>query len=173
MEPIKPYEVSQLRLSAKEIALNQTRGWYRVVAKFFDLFLLVLFFIYVTLPSLKHCLGPIIDNNYLLFYGSGYLLFVLALVKYETLLIYFTGTTIGKRLFKISVTEKSGKPIGFYQSLQRAYHSLADGLTFFIPPFIILSIFGSFSNIKYQSETRYDFHLETRVNVKRGLLYDF
>jgi len=84
------------------------------------------------------------------------LVMVLAMIMVETCLLTFTGTTIGKWLFNISLSTPAGQKLSFHTALYRTFLLWLRGLGFGIPFVSVVTMAVGLRNLTLNGESSWD-----------------
>jgi len=71
-------------------------------------------------------------------------------------IIGFTGSSIGKWIFGIRVTDKNLRPIGVVRGITRDFSVISRGMAFGMPLISLFFIYGSYKDLKAQGNTFWD-----------------
>jgi len=71
-------------------------------------------------------------------------------------IIGFTGSSIGKWIFGIRVTDKNLRPIGVVRGITRDFSVISRGMAFGIPLISLFFLYGSYKDLKAQGNTFWD-----------------
>ncbi len=102
------------------------------------------------------------DSRYL----NSMATFLLAIFP-NALLIGFTGSSLGKLVFGIRVTELDGNALGFRKALRREFLVWVRGLGFAIPIVVLFTVLSAFSRLKNTKKTSWDEELQIRIGHRR------
>jgi uncharacterized RDD family membrane protein YckC len=107
----------------------------RIGAAFLDtLIMVVLFFVMVTFFGTKTGSATNHTNTYqVALVGFPFLLYLMLILAYFTVLEWRFGMTVGKRLLGIRVVDYSGKKISFRQAFTRNILRILDGMPYLVP----------------------------------------
>ena len=109
--------------------------WRRFFARHFDLMLYGTAWCVLGLLVLQK--SPTTESGSAWFGGSGFMA-ILMMVIIEPLFLCTCGTTPGKWLLGLSVTDNTGQKLGYIDGLYRTAQALWHGLGFFIPIFRLI-----------------------------------
>jgi uncharacterized RDD family membrane protein YckC len=144
-----PYaKTSGLINSGKNSTATNPRPWVRLWARLFDIMLMIIFVAIVLMeffPSYTN-----IDDTVL-----GYII-LFSWIFGEAFCISKFETTLGKKLFKISLVHKSGKPINFSDALSRSGLVAWRGLALFLPIVYIVTGCIAYKNLMKNGTTTWD-----------------
>lgn len=123
--------------------------WRRCFARMFDTLLLGT----VIWMALAAVFAAWIPDAYQALYGrvsllnngiSKTVLTFLVVIPVEAWLLGMTGTTLGKWLFGVRITQANGKPIGFWRALRREGRVFLQGLALGLPLFSLIAMIVAF-----------------------------
>lgn len=113
--------------------LKTTKPWKRVFARTFDFFVIYnivgLLFLIIIVSFFKGNFTKV-DNNIWIYY---FFFTVISAIPIETLLLWKTGTTLGKIIFGIKIKKSDGNLMSFKSSLKRTLGVHIKGEAFYCP----------------------------------------
>lgn len=153
---------------------TQPHPWRRYLARTLDtsVFAMVMSFVlfavwgalepasalkFITLLSEKSAGGRILDV----------MLSVLVAILPNALFIGLSGTTLGKWIFGIRITNSEGNPIGFFRGLYRELFVWVRGYGLGIPFVSLITLVMSRSRLEEAGATAWDANLSTLVSHRR------
>lgn len=135
--------------------------WRRYFARILD----TMIFGFLSSAVMAASMGVLDPALFEKFYGRNGLfqnavlatLFVLIVaMPFEALVIGLTGTSIGKWIFGVRITRKSGRPIGFARSLGREVGVWFYGFGLGVPVVSLITLIVSYLRLKDQGVARWD-----------------
>ena len=135
--------------------------WRRYFARMFDLVItgsLVWMVLGIVLAALS-------TDSYQIFFGPGGLanntvlsaiLTCVILAPIEALMLGYTGTTVGKWIFGIRITDRNGFAIGFSRAVQREASALLRGLGLGVPLISMVTMIVAYNTLTKNGSTTWD-----------------
>ncbi|MBC8273539.1 MAG: RDD family protein [Chloroflexi bacterium] len=146
--PMPVITVNNMLTQGSHCRVRQVRPWVRYFARFVDLFLFSLlagFVLGMYVPSVLN-----VPSSFL----TVAILFVW--IFQEAVLLANCGTTPGKWLFKIKVTDSQGQKLKFSDALNRSFGVGLKGMGGGVPLLPLLTLLGSKSKLKRDGVTVWD-----------------
>lgn len=148
------------------------RAFARLVDMIFSLFFImfsVAFFIETITPSFYQAYNELMDSTFNemmdLTFGDIFvsLVFIPSTVFFNAIFIAYRGSSLGKFIFGIKVTDHNFLPMGYKKALKREFMVFVRGLALFLGFFALISCFIAYRKLKKKSVTTWDERLNLRI----------
>lgn len=101
------------------------------------------------------------------------LLSVLIAAVINAVLLWTTGSTLGKWIFGIRVREKDGRRLGIARAFQREFHVWVRGLGFGIPVVSLFTVMRAYNQVENFKQTTWDRDMELVVTHRPASTWQY
>lgn len=162
-----PSEVSATR---KFFLAAHPQAWRRFWARMIDVgFARIFLEVCALIVFVSTGLEPPYEAQPILAYVGTFIIWVAFLILYEGLLLSWTGTTVGKWLFRIRVAKDDGMRLSFREALGRANGAVGSGLFYLLlyPGLTAIAIYTAYGKLVATNCTKWDSDTCSVVTCRR------